>query len=158
MQEAWEDTIGAEGGARASSHDSNAHWHIEVASSSEAVSSFSQRAWTFVVAAVLLGLLVISLFGNVFSGTSSLSISENATPLAASIAGGEEAAAASGAVIADDLTPMASTPGASQDDGAALVIAAVMALAGAGALAVGTRMALKPARKDEAEEGHRIRI
>ncbi|MDE8701442.1 hypothetical protein PZH32_00510 [Adlercreutzia equolifaciens] len=157
MQEAWEDTIGTEGGARASSHDSNAHWHIEVASSSEAVSSFSQRAWTLVVAAVLLGLLVISLFGNVFSGTSSMPISENATPLAASIAGGEEAAA-SGAVIADDLTPMASTPGASQDDGAALVIAAVMALAGAGALAVGARMALKPARKDEAEEGHRIRI
>lgn len=158
MQEAWEDTIGTEDGARASSHDSNAHWHIEVASSSEAANSFSQRAWTLVVAAVLLVLLVVSLFGNVFSGTPSVLIGENSTPLAASVAGGEETAVASGAVIADDLTPMASTPGAAQDDEAALVIAAAMALAGAGALAVGARMALKPALKDEAEEGHRIRI
>lgn len=158
MQNAWEDTISAEGGSPRSPHDSNAHWHTEVAFSSEPSRPFSQRAWTFVVAAVLLALLVLSLFSNVYGGSSSTLIAENATPLAASVVGEAESATASAAVIADERTPMASAPGAAQDDEAVLIIAAAMALAGAGALALGTRLALKPASKDEAQEGQRIRI
>lgn len=158
MQKAWEDTIGAEGGSPRSSHDSNAHWHTEVAFSSESSQPFSQRAWTFIIAAALLGLLVLSLFGSAYGSSSSSRIAENATPLAASVAGGEESLAASAAVIADDRTPMASAPGAAQDDEAMLVIVTAMALAGAGALAVGARLALKSAPEDETQEGRRIRI
>lgn len=132
--------------------DSNAHWHTEVAATAAPLSSFSSRAWTIVLALCLVAALACTVFGGMGSATRVSTVLDNATPLAASVAGdSSQSLAVTGAEsIADDRTPMAAGPTGASDDiastAAPLALVSAVGLAMVGAAFKATRP--QPAQAD----------